>query len=659
MSEISRPYIKCALLTLIFILTAAAASAIQPSFIKGTITSAYNNSLIPGTSITATTGVSTYAGGGTFSLRVPPDIYKIIFSAPGYQSNFMTGLHAAPGQTRTLAIQLSPASTQTGYIKGKITDKNDGDPVQGAYVLSSLGGFSITDENGRFLMPTPSGANILTVCADKFETAQTAEVQIPPVVFTETDITLSPERDDEITIAGSVIDQCTGGLVIDADILSSNGRVTALENGRFTISAPSGHTTLIATADGYQFTYTSTKTLPLSTANTVNLVMTPNKNNFGLARGVITDSITDTPVSEAKLVSDTGQVSTTDSSGTYRLYGPVCASTITISRTGYSSAVLPVSLLYGISVSLNISLDPQAILTGTVRDSLDGHGIIGARAEINSIPVLSGSTGNSGTYRIQNIPPDSYDLTISHECYQPETIPVSVSIGETRQSDFSLIPNATGTLTGHIYDRFSGDPIAGAVILTDHGSVTTSDAAGFYTMALPAECSTSVSYKADGYIGTTSYAVDIQDGGTTQLDIHLTHCPILLSLGLKSTSTSALAMRDFFRHNRNRVLSGTGDFKKHISAYYRNAFEISSILKNNPELRQMASDILTALYRLKSTHPENTAAGSPDRLLISARDFIRRLIDKTSSSTCKSDLNALLSDLKNPAKINSLIQTVH
>jgi len=658
MSEKIRFYFKRTLLSLIFLLTASTASAIQPSFINGTVSSAFNNSLIPGTSITATTGVTTYTTAGSFSLRVPPDIYSIIFSAPGYKSNFVSGLHAAPGQTETINVQLCPASTETGYIKGRVTSKIDGDPVNGAYVLCHLGGFAVTDENGRFLMSTPSGEAVLTVCAENFETDTTLKTLVPPVVTTTINASLKPAAEDEITITGSIRDRCSGDLVSEAELHSSNGRVTNIENGQFTVIAPSGETTLIATADGYQFNYGSIDTLPLSTANTLDLSMTPNRNSFGLIKGIITDAITGDPVDSAKLVTDTDEISFSDDNGKYWLSAPQCTATVTISATGYSSTVLPLSLLQGISLTLNIALAPLATITGTLRDSLDNHKIIGADADINTVPPLSANSDATGRYRISNIPPGSYDLVISHNCYAAETANVTVATGETLQRDFTLTPNATGALHGYVYDRFSGDPLPDTTVRANHGAVTTTDMSGYYHLTLPAECRTSVTYHADGYIGTTSFAVDILDNATTRLDIRLTYCPILLSLGLRSPEDFDLAMRDFFRRNRNRIVSDTNAFRNHVRAYYRNAFEISAILINNPDLRRGSADLLTDLYRLKTINNHPPGTETTDRLLNNSRDLIKRLLNKASSTRCKNDLKALLNDLQTPSKMIPLFQMI-
>jgi len=658
MADKTRPAISLyipVLLILCLILTSTS-DAIQPAYIKGSISSSYNNSLIPGAGITTTTGVSTYTTARKFSFVVPPDIYRIIFSAPGYKSNFISGIPANPGQTTNIDILLSPASTVTGYLKGKITDKTSGKPIKNAYVMSNLGGISVTDEDGLFNMATPSGVNSLTVCADDFESAIPAPTQILPIITTTMNVQLAPHNNDEVIITGTITDQCTGAIITDADIICLNGKVDSAKDGTFTIKAPSGLTTVIVSASGYQFSYKSLKTLPLSMANELDFTLVPNKNNFGLIKGLITDSLTGNPISDVELTTDTGEISFSNIIGQYKVYAPICSSNITASKTGYADLVIPATFLYGISVTIDINLDPLATLSGEITDGMDGHKVKGAQVTIDDTLLTSGDTDNEGSYTLKNISPGTYTLSVSHACYGQAEAPVSVDIGDDLQQDLVLTPSSTGMLSGYVYDRFSGNPVADATIQADHGATTTTDSSGCYTITLPAECSTNISYTAEGYITSTHYNFEADSSIPKEVDVRLTYCPILFSLsGTSGTRASKLSMLETFRNYRNLILVNNNPLKKHVLAYYKNAFEITSILKNNPDLLNQSRNILSSVYSVLITHKNTEKTGIPDNLIKESSAFINCLIEKASSRSCKNDLGLLIIDLKNKASLQSIL----
>ena len=58
---------------------------------------------------------------GLFFLKVPPNVYDLIVSAPGFRSNMATGIFSGPGQTATVTYRLAPASTRVGTLQGRVT----------------------------------------------------------------------------------------------------------------------------------------------------------------------------------------------------------------------------------------------------------------------------------------------------------------------------------------------------------------------------------------------------------------------------------------------------------------------------------------------------------------------------------------------------------
>ncbi len=642
------------LLIISLLITSNCYSAPQPAFVKGTIHSAYNNSLIPGATITSTTGVSTYTTAGTFSLRVPPDIYNIFFSAPGYKSNFLSGTSAHPGQTTNIDIFLSPASTELGYVRGKISSLTTGNPIKNAYVMSSLGGFAVTDEDGLFLLSTPSGLNNITVSAEDFKSEISNDNLISPTVTTDINLRLQPVKNDEIIIIGTITDQCTGTIISDADIICLNGKVDSPKDGTFTIKAPSGTTTIIVTAEGYQYAYKSIDTLPMSISNMVDFTLTPNENDFGQVKGIITDSITGELIDSAELTTDTGETSYSKTTGEYKIFSSICSSTIITSKIGYSENIIPVSFLSGILVTIDISLDPQGKITGEITDSYDGHKIEGTKISLDDTNHSSIISDADGTYTLENIVPGTYTLSTSHGCYSQSTTQITVNTGDQIKNDFILSPTSTGTVNGYVYDKFSREPLTGVAVKADHGTLAKTDISGYYSIILPAECSTNITYKADDYISSTYYDLEIDSVTPKQVDIYLTYCPVLLSLSGNNTDNSNLSMYEVFRNNRDLILTHNSPLKKHVLSYYKNAFEISSILIKNPKLLNLSKKILYRAYDLLIKKGTTEKIIIPANFVNETTDFINSLIKKSTSRTCKNDLESLIVDLKNTSVLQSI-----
>ena len=512
------------LLIFIFFLNIRLAYSLQPTFIRGTIFSAYNNSVINSATIETTAGLSTQTSSGTFYLRVPPNVYDLIVSAPGYCSNLLSGILAAPGQTATVTIWLIPTSTETGYVEGRVLDANTRNPVKGAFIITDLGGITTSGGDGYFKMMSPSGTATVTVAAHEFSSKTINTFFITPHRSQKLVVYLNKSASGTVPVKGIVRNVCKGSKINNAKIISTTEDSAAGNNGLFEIETMSGSSTLLSSAQGYQYAYKTVVLPALPVGATINFNLIPAQNGIGLLQGRITDSQTQEPLAGTRIEADKGGISFSKPDGTFLLFTSICTTRVIITREGFTPYQTSASVSFNSSTVLNVSLEPLGSIAGSIADNrTDNHAILGARISLDELPEIAAISSDNGSYMLKNIPPGLYTVSASHTCYVPVQHAVSVDTGNHLQENFILAPSETGDLQGHITDKFSGLPLDKARISTDHGAYTESDAQGFYSLRLPG-CPTTVTVDADGYFTRFKRNMLIEDNKTLNFDASLIPC---------------------------------------------------------------------------------------------------------------------------------------
>jgi hypothetical protein len=476
------------------------AHAIQPAFIKGTVFNTFNSLLVTGATIYTANGVSTAASNGAFVLRVPPGIYTIVATAPASNANLLSGIPATPGNIAVVNIGITPASTPLGYVEGYIVRSSDGEGIQGALITTDLGGATISSgRDGSFRLPSPSGTANLVVSADGFSSKQVENYPVYPYITTNISIDLNPAPAAQTAIKGIVKDACTGIRINDAVITSNSGEIATSADGFYSIETPLGLSTIIVSADGYQFASQTFFLGPFAT-KTYDFSLSPTINGFGSVRGSITSSETGEPIAGVRIEGDTGVVSSSRQDGTYTLYTSICTTTLYASRSGYLPVLIPVTVGKGIVTTRNFSMTPLGKISGTIRDSRLDYGIKAAIVTLQEVPGVSCTSSSDGSYMFSDIQPGNYTITVTHPCYlSAERAAVVVSGSETADQDIPMEASATGTVHGKVRVFLTNKPISSVAVSTSYGARVETDANGFYALELPA-CTTDITIGAPGYL---------------------------------------------------------------------------------------------------------------------------------------------------------------
>lgn len=615
----------------------SAADALQPSFISGTVRSAFNNTLIPSSTVITTSGYFASAPSGLFHITVPPNIYSIIVSAQGFSSNIHSGIFATPGQTFNAETWLTPASRELSYIQGRVIDLKTGNPIENALIVSRHGDAAITDQAGAFSMTAETGKTTLTAFAKGFSSKKAVDLTLRPFTIKQVLFYLEDAPVFAAQVSGTIRNACTGERIPNASLLSPDGKVIVAEDGFYAVDLPSGLSTLIATAPGFQFRHRTIELVPFI-PYIINFDMIPADTGFGKVTGTISNALTGETLQDARVETDTGHYTYTRSDGRYALYTSTCASFIQVSKQGFMNKRDSVSVAYGISVSKNMTLRPLASVHGIVKDTgnLPLTGVAIYLEEDRAVSTLSLA---KGVYRLDNIAPGTYNIIASHPCFETGSAPITVSSGQLLSRDLFLDPNPEGVLYGSVNCSLTGIAIAGAELYTGYGRAFRTDDSGNYTIDLPSG-TTSVSAAASGYL-SEKQDVEILQDARQQLSFELIPCP--LDFIIEQTGPDIFPYSEIFRIYRDRHTASDPELKWMVQQLYTNAGAITLTLYTHRHLREMAAAVLFESFVAMMTHNRNLPLKNSG---VASADRIHQFLDEFLRHTKRPELIDLISAVK-------------
>jgi hypothetical protein len=276
------------------------------------------------------------------------------------------GILATPGKIATTSLGLSPSSTRTGYVRGRVIQSGSGDGIQDALLLTDLGGAAISyDRDGNFLLPSPAGIATITVTAAGYASKIIKNYRVYPLFPITLTVVLAKAPPATITMSGIIRDACTGVRINNAIITANAGETALSSDGFYSIDVLPGNATILVSADGYNFSF-MTKFAVFPRQQIIDFELTPSRNGTGLVEGIVVDSDTGAPLRGVRVDANTGSITYTKKDGTYKLYTSICASSIAASLKGYAAQVKPVSIQQGAEAKLDFSLSP-----GDVSPSID------------------------------------------------------------------------------------------------------------------------------------------------------------------------------------------------------------------------------------------------------------------------------------------------
>ncbi|MCS6840303.1 MAG: carboxypeptidase regulatory-like domain-containing protein [Roseiflexus sp.] len=207
--------------------------------------------------------------------------------------------------------------------------------------------------------------------------------------------------------------------------------------------------------------------------------------------GTVADAYTGAPVVATLIIGDT-QV-TTDANGSYQINRWSARDVIKVVANGYEPAEIDLSALPNLQrpEPPAVRLDPLRMrpntLSGTITDLYTGKPVAGALVQVSE--TISDTTDATGRYMLSGVP-ETFRVTVAAVGYAP----LVRDLSRTTSFDAAIRPD---TLRGTVTDRYTGQPIAGALVsLGDFRSTT--DSKGQYLLQGVPEKGT-ITISAKGY----------------------------------------------------------------------------------------------------------------------------------------------------------------
>jgi hypothetical protein len=152
-----------------------------------------NNIPLVGALITTTSGGYTAMSGsnGSYTLQnLLPGTYSVTASKSGYQSQTKTNVVVSANQTTTCNFNLT---ANPGSISGVVLDRNTGEPISGAVVSTSSGGYSTTTgSSGSYVLSNVAVGTYTVSVVKSGYGVKSANVAVGPGEAVSLDFAISP-----------------------------------------------------------------------------------------------------------------------------------------------------------------------------------------------------------------------------------------------------------------------------------------------------------------------------------------------------------------------------------------------------------------------------------------------------------------------------------
>ncbi|MEO7909508.1 MAG: carboxypeptidase regulatory-like domain-containing protein [Roseiflexaceae bacterium] len=320
------------------------------------------------------------------------------YAPPGYYMLVVTDSKGVPSVASWVRVD-STANLIPGTLSGNVTDRASNSPNAGVTVAYS-GGTTTTDVNGDYaLADVLPGEQLVTFSLVGYATIRRTQ----SVVGGEA-ATLNVVLDPPGTINGKATDSDSHAAIAGATILYDGGSTTTNGSGNYTIAGiPAGSQSLIASADGYESSDAQNATVPANSSVTANIALTA-KPSF--IAGEVHDSLTGELVAGATITTDS-ESATTDSLARYQIFVPPGTYNLTVSKSGYISAVhTGVIVTFGTYTAADLALTPlnPAVTFAPVADAYVDEALPATNnGATSTIRVLKGTGTSQAGYLRFNV----------------------------------------------------------------------------------------------------------------------------------------------------------------------------------------------------------------------------------------------------------------
>lgn len=433
--------------------------------ITGTVRDGAANPLT-GATITASPGgqSTTSAANGTYTLaNLSPGTYAVTATKSGYLSQTQSNIQVVAGQVATVNFTLAVSGT-SGTISGIIRDSSTTNPIAGATVQTTSGGYSTTTNSGGGYALTNVAAGTYTVqaSASGYSTGSQANVTVTAGGTTTINISLTPA-----TPSGIVNRGFEGGFYNDPD----SEHQTANSWTKFVQAGAPKHapSPTIRNSGSYSQSF-------YEAGYITGLYQTANNGIIGhLYRGSVHVYGFNTNVFFKVGIDPTGGI---DPAGSNIVWSPQAApgaswTQIAVEVTAASTSLtlflkaqnsqtinLPAYFDDVDLVDLGVAPAPTTgKITGTVKDS--SNAVVAGAAVQTGSGGFNTTTDSFGNYEFTGLAPGTYSITVAKIGFVTQTTSnITVVAGQTSTVNFTLAAsqNVAGFLNGGFEGGFYNNP---------------------------------------------------------------------------------------------------------------------------------------------------------------------------------------------------------
>lgn len=410
---------------------------------------------------------------GNFRVNgLPPGNYTVVVQANNYKSNTFGAIVSANAIT-PVDCELQP---DPGTINGQLEPAIAGAVIQLFNNNNVQIATTVSQSNGSFqFIGVREGSYFLSALTQGFS-SDIAGADLSPGQTINVTIHLKANPG---SIAGRVADP-DGNPIPPAVIKVINGNETirgigqSSADGTYAIAnLPTGTLSVIVSAPNFSNSIRGASLAAGEQVTNLDFVLIPDP---GAVSGQITNSVTGQPIGSANV-----EIRTLNASGLS--IGSVSASpfgnflftglqpgiyTVIAKADGFASNSVGAIAISNDTVSASITLLPSfGQLNGTITDA-KGAAITSNNTEIklytiDGLLLETQFAGSNGTFRITNITPGEYVLTIVSPGFVTLATGVTIANGLTTQLG-AILKLQPASITGTVRNTQSGSPISGALI---------------------------------------------------------------------------------------------------------------------------------------------------------------------------------------------------
>lgn len=412
----------------------------------------------------ATNSTSTFTrNDGTFAARVTAGAaYRVTASSVGFRTRASQTEALAAGSQISLDFDmLAAAATVSGTVRNAGSQA-----LAGASVVAIQGGSrsdsTFTDINGRYQLGLNAANTTLEIRVPGYATASRALSLSVGQTVSNVDFQLD---ENFSTLTGTVRSRAAGtpieGVTVRATSALGGGTSTTAADGTYLIpQLIEGVYTVRFERGGFADTTVTDVAISAGQNVTLNRRLTRAE---GSISGVVQNSA-GSPVSGATVTatSTSGQVlqTLTGADGSYQFTDlRLGVYTVTASRAGFTSTAqvgvtLDATTTQGTATVADLVRN-TGVLAGQIEDVSSGGGLLGVRVAVaGSAGSASTVTNTTGQYRIENLAPGTYTISLDLTGFSGSGASVDVANGQTTTRDLEMAAN-DGQITGRVTNQNS------------------------------------------------------------------------------------------------------------------------------------------------------------------------------------------------------------